>query len=113
MRRNRRQHERSAACMPAWVCNEETGLRRQGHTLNISAGGVYVLAALETEAYLGKTLSVTIGTHSGCHGGQDLHRCECSARVVRTDHLGYAVGVALEFIGEPQRMEVQHQLMPC
>ena len=81
--------------------------------MNISAGGVYVLAALETDFGVGKSVEITIGTQSGVHGGFELHRCERNARVVRTDALGYAVGLALEFAGQFQLMEQQHQLMPC
>ncbi len=80
--------------------------------MNISAGGVYVVATFETGPAVGKTVDITIGTHSDEHGGFDLHRCERSARVVRTEHLGYATGLALEFVGQLERMTPRHHLMP-
>ena len=98
--------------MPAWVCEGRTGLRRHGHVLNISIGGVYVLAAAETDVKVGRTVEITIGTNNA-QGGFELHRCERKARVVRAERLGYAMGLALEFAGQLQRMEQQQHLMPC
>jgi hypothetical protein len=113
MASDRRQHERHASCMPVWVCDSRSGMRRQGQVMNISVGGVYVVAACEDAPKPGKTIEVIIGTHSDQHGGFDLHRCERSARVVRTEDLGCAVGLALEFAGQFQQMGSEHHLMPC
>ena len=99
--------------MPAWVCDRHTGLRHQGRVMNISAGGAYVLACLEKELKVGRAVEITIGTPNDDHGGFELHRCERSARVVRTEQLGYATGLALQFAGQLQRVGQQHQLMSC
>ena len=98
--------------MPVWVCDARTGLKHQGQVMNISAGGVYVLACQETDLSLGKTVQITIGTHNNDHGGYDLHHSDRSAKVVRTEHLGYATGLALQFAGQFQRTDQRH-LMPC
>ena len=113
MTKERRKHERRSSCMPVWMCDCRTGLRYQGHVMNISAGGAYVLAVAEMGIPVGKTVEITIGTHSDDHGGFELHCCEHNAKVVRSEVLGYATGFALEFVGQMHAMKPQRHMMLC
>lgn len=109
---NRREYERSPACLPVWVTDGNGGPRRQGQAVNISAGGIYVLIASQTTLSLSGSIKLTIGVPSDDHGGYDLHDSELHVEVVRTEHVGYAAGLALKFQSQFQRMDPQHLMMP-
>ncbi len=112
MQTNRREHERSPSCLPVWVTDGNGGPRRQGQAVNISAGGIYVLIASQTTLTLSDSIKLTIGIPSDDHGGYDLHDSELHVSVVRTEHVGYAAGLALRFQSQFQRMDAQHLMMP-
>ena len=109
----RRQHERNPSRLPAWVCDHRTGLRSQGHVMNISVGGVYLVASCANPPQAGHKVDITIATNRDDFGGFELQHCQKNARVVRTDPLGYATGLALEFAGHFEPVTPQHQLMEC
>ena len=93
----RRRHERAPARFPVWVKRASTGVVLQGHTANVSAGGMYLLTAVESEFSLGIEVTVVFGIRDEDHGGYVLHEAVRGAEVVRIERHGYGTGIAVKF----------------
>lgn len=98
--RQRRQHERAAARFPIWLRCPRTGNILQGHTANVSMGGMLLFTANDSDLALGVDVEVTFGIWSQDRGGYDLHEAPSGAVVVRVERHGYGTGIAVKF-GEP------------
>lgn len=96
--RQRRRHQRAPARLPIWVRSHDTGILLQGHTANVSAGGIYLLAAADSEFPVGAEVSVVFGLRDDDHDGYNLHQAEKGAEIVRLERLGYGIGIALKFV---------------
>jgi c-di-GMP-binding flagellar brake protein YcgR len=93
----RRMHERSAARLPVWIRDANTGTFLQGHTANISEGGMYLLTSVGSELPLGAAVRVVFGLFDENGESYRLHQAEQGAEVVRLEKLGYGTGMALKF----------------
>ena len=93
----RRRHERAPARFPVWVKRAATGVVLQGHTANVSAGGMYLLTAVDSEFALGVEVTVVFGIRDEEHGGYVLHETPRGAEVVRVERHGYGTGIAVKF----------------
>lgn len=98
--RQRREHERAAARFPVWLKCTESGVALQGHTANVSMGGLLLFTAGDCELPLGARVLVQFGIRSEDHGGYVLHEAPSGASVVRIERHGYGAGIAVKF-GEP------------
>ncbi len=72
----------------------------QGHTANVSMGGMLLFASEDFDLPLGANVAVTFGIRSEDHGGYVLHEARSGAEVVRVERHGYGTGIAVKF-GEP------------
>ena len=95
--RQRRQHQRAPARLPIWVRACDTGSVLQGHSANVSAGGIYFLTAGDSEFPLGAEVSVVFGIRDDENDGYNLHQAAKGAEIVRLERLGYGIGIALKF----------------
>lgn len=93
----RRLYERAPARFPVWVKRASTGAAFQGHTANVSAGGMYLLAAADREFPLGVQVTLVFGIRNEDHGGYVLHEAVRGAEVVRIERHGYGTGIAVKF----------------
>ncbi|HUW59075.1 MAG TPA: PilZ domain-containing protein [Planctomycetota bacterium] len=93
----RRLHKRASARLPVWVKRAATGVVLQGHTANVSAGGMYLLTAVDREFFLGVEVTVVFGIRDEDHGGYVLHEPSRGAEVVRVERHGYGTGIAVKF----------------
>ena len=93
----RRRHERASARFPVWVKRAATGVVLQGHTANVSAGGMYLLTAVDSEFSLGTEVTVVFGIRDEDHGGYVLHEAVRGAEIVRIERHGYGTGIAVKF----------------
>ena len=96
--RQRRRFERAPARFPIWVKCANTGKSLQGHTANVSVGGMFLLTAADCDFSLGAEVSVVFGIRDEGHGGYVLHEAVKGAEVVRLERHGYGTGMALKFI---------------
>lgn len=69
----------------------------QGHSVNVSAGGMYLLMAADFEFPLGSPVSVVFGLLDDDHDGYNLQEASKGAQIVRLERLGYGTGMALQF----------------
>ena len=95
--RQRRSYQRAPARLPIWVRLQHTGIALQGHTANVSAGGIYLLAAVDSEFPVGAPVSVIFGLLDDENLGYNLHQASKGAEIVRLERLGYGIGIALKF----------------
>jgi c-di-GMP-binding flagellar brake protein YcgR len=95
--RQRRRHERACARFPVWIKHKQSGTVFQGHTANVSNGGMYLLTSIGSEFELGTEVSVEFGIRDEDDNSYVLHRAHQGAQVVRLEKLGYGTGVALMF----------------
>lgn len=93
----RRLHERAPARFPIWVKCAETGKSLQGHTTNVSAGGMYLLTAVDCQFSVGADVMVRFGIRDDDHGGYAVHEAAKGAEIVRLERHGYGMGIALKF----------------
>ena len=93
----RRAHERTAARLPVWITDSNSGTLLQGHTANISCGGMYLLTSVGSELPLGANIRVVFGLFDENGESYRLHEAEKGAEVVRLEKLGYGTGMALKF----------------
>jgi len=95
--RQRRRFERASARFPVWVRRAETGTCLQGHSANVSAGGMYLLTAVDSEFALGTEVTVQFGIRDDEHGGFVMHEATKGAEIVRMERHGYGMGIAVKF----------------
>jgi hypothetical protein len=93
----RRAHERAAARFPIWVTGRESGNRLQGHTANVSMGGMLLFCAGDCDLSPGAAVSVAFGIRSEEHGGYVRYEAPDGAEVVRVERHGYGTGIAVKF----------------
>ena len=99
--RQRRQHERAPARFPVWLKSDHAGGNLQGHTANVSMGGMLFFTACDFDLPIGAQVGVTFGIRSEDHGGYEMHESPSGARVVRVERHGYGTGIAVQF-GKPE-----------
>ena len=99
--RQRRQHQRAPARFPVWLKSDHAGGNLQGHTANVSMGGMLLFAACDFDLPLGAQVAVTFGIRSEDHGGYEMHEAPSGATVVRVERHGYGTGIAVQF-GKPE-----------
>lgn len=104
--KQRRRHERATARFPVWVKRAATGTCLQGHSANVSAGGMYLLTAVDCEFPLGTEVTVVFGIRDDDHGGYVLHEATKGAEIVRLERYGYGTGMAVKF-AEPRFSPVE------
>ncbi len=95
--RQRRQHERVAARFPVWINSNGSGRMFQGHTANVSMGGMLLFTATDFDLPLGAPVGVTFGIREEDHGGYAMHEAPSGAKIVRVERYGYGVGIAVQF----------------
>ncbi len=95
--RQRRQHERVSARFPVWIDTRGSRYILQGHTANVSMGGMLLFAASDFDLPLGARVGVTFGVRSEDHGGYAMHEAPGGAKVVRVERHGYGTGIAVQF----------------
>ncbi len=95
--RQRRQYERVAARFPVWIDCNGSGRILQGHTANVSMGGMLLFGASDFDLPLGAPVAVTFGIRSEDHGGYAMHQAPSGAKVVRVERHGYGIGLAVQF----------------
>ena len=93
----RRRHERACARFPVWIKHKESGTVLQGHSANVSNGGMYLLTSVGSEFSLGVAVSVEFGIRDEDDNSYILHHAHQGAEVVRLEQLGYGTGMALKF----------------
>ena len=93
----RRRYKRANARFPVWIKHTETGKILQGHTTNISQGGMYLLTAGDCDFPIGVEVCVEFGILHDEHGGYVRHRAAKGAEIVRLEKHGYGTGIAVNF----------------
>ncbi len=96
-RQQRRQHERVAARFPVWITTNGSGRALQGHTANVSMGGMLLFAATDFDLPLGARVEVKFGIRDEDNGGYAMHTAPSGAKVVRVERHGYGTGIAVQF----------------
>jgi c-di-GMP-binding flagellar brake protein YcgR len=95
--KQRRRFERVSARFPVWLKRDETGTCLQGHSANVSAGGMYLMMSADCDMPLGSEVTVVFGVRNEDHGGYDLHEPARGAEIVRMERHGYGTGIAVKF----------------
>ena len=111
----RRRHERACARFPVWIRHPDTGTVLQGHSANVSNGGMYLLTSVGSDLPLGAEVTVDFGIHDEDANSYVLHQAGQGAEVVRVEKLGYGTGVAVKFtagIVACVASQEQHVLQP-
>jgi hypothetical protein len=63
----------------------------------VSAGGIYLLTAVDSQFPVGAAVSVVFGLLDDENQGYNLHQAAKGAEIVRLERLGYGIGIALKF----------------